>query len=152
MRKLILAGVAIAAMAGNMSCKQNCDGNFPQSQQLIINVVNKSTKFALLRYSGGVVPDSIKLTNIATNQRLNMFAGGGDTLLFSSDYTYQDGAVDVLKLQIGSRKPDTITITAKKEFATDCSDGYSYFRLQNFKVNNVLQCTDCSREIVRIEK
>jgi hypothetical protein len=143
--------LVLVALIG-AGCGNNCDSAFPSNQAMVIYVVKKNTQTAYFSLPNGIVPDSVKLTNITTGRNFSL-TSVGDSLITVSDYYYFDGATDQLKLQIGTQKPDTITANITKEVQDQCSDGYTYYRFSGLKVNGVSICSGvCTNVSVKISK
>jgi hypothetical protein len=129
-----------------------CDQKFPNNATLLLLVTNKTTGRATFSFGGATLPDSIRLTNLATGTRL--FAGAvGDSVIYTDAYNRTDGVTDNLVLQVGTQKPDTISLNIMKENISGCNSGYSYFRFAGIKLNNTVACSSsCDNAIVKIPK
>jgi hypothetical protein len=144
--KKLFAVLLVSSFIGFSSCGNECDpGQIPIDDN--INLMLKSSNDnPFLSFANGVLPDSVRITNLATGVRLTSAYLIKDSMLVIEEYNKANGAVTNYKIAKGTiLKADTLTVTVvRQDVADGCSTPYNVARFSSIKVNNTTLCTNCS--------
>jgi hypothetical protein len=141
MKKFFLGVLCISFLV--QSCKNNdCDPGLPPIDDIIfINIVNPNGS-GYLKYTGSVLPDSVKVFNLTTNAFVTRSLYK-DSVLVIDGWNTANNAVTNFKITKGTLlKPDTLQVTVSRKVEQDkCGTDYDVARFGILKGNNVSICS-----------
>jgi hypothetical protein len=145
MKKVFLLALT-AAMFITQSCQNNdCDpGVLPTDDLIYVNILNPNGT-SYIKYTGGVLPDSVKVFNLNTGLQVSTSLLK-DSILNITGYNTGNNVVTNFKISKGTvLKPDTVTVTVgRKDVEDNCGNLYNVARFAQIKANNVVKCTACN--------
>jgi hypothetical protein len=141
MKKFFLGILAIGFLL--QGCKNNdCDPGLPPIDDIIyINMVNPNGT-GYLKYTGSVLPDSVKVLNLATNTFVTRSLYN-DSILVINGWNATNNSTTSFKIMKGTIiKPDTLQVTVNRKMEQDkCGTEYDVARFGLLKVNTTNLCS-----------
>ncbi len=139
----------ISCIIALSSCNTECDpGKLPENDNIAFAIKNNNGTF-YLQYPGLLtLPDSVKITNLATNAIVvNTLIQ--DTVVLISNFDKSNNAITKLKIAKGTfLKADTIEVkTVITNVSDNCGNTYPVARFEYFKINNVTKCAPCAGDL-----
>lgn len=138
----LVAGILIATLN---SCGDDCDpGALPTDDNLNIIILNPNgTSFT--KYPGNGLPDSVRVTNLATNALVNRYLIS-DSILVIEDFPKTNNSTLRFRIAKGTfLKADTVEVSiAKKNVQDACARDFEVARFTQIKFNNTVVCTNCA--------
>ncbi len=135
-------------------CQDECDPGVPPVDEVLYISILNANGSSFIKYPGNIIPDSVKVTNLATGVQVNR-GMLKDSILSVESYNINNGAVTSFKISKGTfLKPDTVQITIARKAENDkCGGSVEVARFGQIKVNNVIKCTNCTyNNVVTIQR
>ncbi len=143
--KKVLAILSVFSAILFYGCSPECDPGTVPVDDFVWLMLKTNTDAPYLNYGNNALPDSVKVTNLATNTVLTTRYLRNDSLLVIEDFNKTNGATTNYKIAKGNfAKADTLSITvATTNVPDNCGNNYPVARFSSLKVNNITMCTGC---------